>query len=95
METLTLYQKWSTLQESIYRALMDSEYLETLQNAKDEEEFEHACAALAFDVMVFLGEGDVEPWTVEDRRQLQIQTLEQDIARNQTRLDELKSRVNK
>jgi hypothetical protein len=74
---------------------MDSEHLEALQTAENEDQFEQACAALAFDVMVFLGEGDVEPWTVEDRRRFQIEMLEKDIERNQTRLDELKSRLNK
>ena len=78
----TIADKWFAVQEGIYRALMDSpQGSELLQRAENEDDFEVACSELAHEIICHLGDGDVEPWTKEDRKNFQIELALQEYRR--------------
>jgi hypothetical protein len=91
MPTRSVSEKWQQLQGQIYRALMDSpQGSELLQTAQNEEDFEVACSELAYEIMVHLGEGDVEPWTPEDRKNFQIELALNEYKQSYERLKQLR-----
>lgn len=86
--------KYSNLGQLLWNVLRDSEGLEILCSADHEDTIEQGFEVLIDEILNAMGEGDIEPWTKEDRIEYQKELLRSEILRAQHRLNEIENGSN-